>query len=79
MGKYLSIAQRVPRQNETGESTKNLSAVNRRSPEAWRALCKSSQCAGCYDVGEGRKIHPPRCGLGCKGWLKRSEMKGKVQ
>lgn len=24
------------------------------------AACGSSHCAGCYDVGDGRKIHPRR-------------------
>ena len=28
------------------------------------ALCGSPDCAGCYDIGEGRKIHPPRVGEG---------------
>lgn len=26
------------------------------------APCGSSHCAGCYDVGDGRKIHPPKSG-----------------
>jgi hypothetical protein len=26
------------------------------------APCGSPHCAGCYDVGDGRKIHPPRNG-----------------
>jgi hypothetical protein len=30
------------------------------------AACRSPNCAGCYDVGDGRKIHPPKCGA---GWL----------
>jgi hypothetical protein len=28
--------------------------------------CKSPRCAGCYDVGDGAKIHPPICGNGYK-------------
>jgi hypothetical protein len=25
--------------------------------------CGSPHCAGCYDVGDGRKIHPPKAGM----------------
>ena len=32
------------------------------------APCKSPLCAGCYDVGDGKRIHPPKCG---EGWLDR--------
>ncbi len=28
------------------------------------AACGSPHCAGCYDVGDGRKIHPPKSGAG---------------
>jgi hypothetical protein len=43
------------------------------------APCGSSECAGCYDVGAGRKIHPPRCGEDYRKWLERWKPKGKVQ
>lgn len=36
------------------------------------APCGSPHCAGCYDVGDGRKIHPPKCGtdfLRWRAWL----------
>jgi hypothetical protein len=26
------------------------------------AACGASDCAGCYDIGDGRKIHPPKSG-----------------
>ena len=26
------------------------------------APCGQFNCAGCYDIGEGKKIHPPRNG-----------------
>ena len=41
--------------------------------------CGSPHCAGCYDVGDGRKIHPPKCGEGCRKWLERWQPKGKPQ
>lgn len=43
------------------------------------APCGSPHCAGCYDVGEGRKIHPPKCGEDYRKWLERWEPKGKTQ
>ena len=44
-----------------------------------RASCGSPNCAGCYDVGEGRKIHPPKCSEDYRAWLERWEAKGRVQ
>jgi hypothetical protein len=41
--------------------------------------CGSPQCAGCYDVGDGRKIHPPKCGQDYLDWLKKWEAGGAVQ
>jgi hypothetical protein len=43
------------------------------------AECGSPYCAGCYDVGDGKKIHPPRCGEEYRKWLERWEAKGKPQ
>jgi hypothetical protein len=43
------------------------------------AACGSSHCAGCYDVGDGRRIHPPKCGEKYRLWLDRWEAKGRVQ
>ena len=42
------------------------------------APCGSSHCAGCYDVGDGKKIHPPKSG---KDYQKRMERwsRGMVQ
>ena len=41
--------------------------------------CGAPHCAGCYDIGDGRKIHPPKCGEDYRAWLERWEAKGKVQ
>lgn len=41
-------------------------AVEGKRGAAAVAPCGSPDCAGCYDVGDGRKIHPPRCG---EEWL----------
>ena len=41
--------------------------------------CDMPHCAGCYDVGDGKRIHPPKCGRDYNEWLKRCEVKGSVQ
>ena len=43
------------------------------------AACGSSHCAGCYDVGDGRKIHPPKCGTDFLRWRAWLEGKGPRQ
>lgn len=43
------------------------------------ASCGSPHCAGCYDVGDGTKIHPPRCGRDYLAWLNKWEAKGRKQ
>jgi len=43
------------------------------------AACSSPQCAGCYDVGDGRRIHPPKCGEEYRKWLEGWQPKGKPQ
>ena len=43
------------------------------------AACSLPHCAGCYDVGDGRKIHPPKCGEVNRKWLERWQPKGKLQ
>ena len=37
------------------------------------APCGSPHCAGCYDIGDGLKIHPPKCSPEWLEWLKRWE------
>lgn len=43
------------------------------------APCGSPHCAGCYDVDDGRKIHPPKCGEDYQKWLERWKPRGKPQ
>jgi hypothetical protein len=40
------------------------------------AACGSPDCAGCYDVGDGRKIHPPKIGGDFRQWVERWKPKG---
>jgi len=53
--------------------------VKAESSTATTALCNSPDCAGCYDVGDGRKIHPPKCGEDYRKWLERWKPTGKAQ
>lgn len=48
-------------------------------PSSGTAVCGSPVCAGCYDIGDGRKIHPPKCGEDYLQWLERWETKGKLK
>lgn len=43
------------------------------------APCGFPACAGCYDVGDGKKIHPPKCGPDYADLLKRWEPRGRKQ
>lgn len=43
------------------------------------ALCGDLYCAGCYDVGDGRKIHPPRAGKDYLAWVAKWDGRGRVQ
>lgn len=43
------------------------------------ATCGSPNCAGCYEVGDERKIHPPKIGKDYQKWLERWKARGSVQ
>jgi hypothetical protein len=43
------------------------------------APCGSPHCSGCYDVGDGKKIHPPKCGESFLRWRAWLEGKGQIQ
>lgn len=43
------------------------------------APCGSPHCAGCYGVGGGRKVHPPKSSEKWLVWLERWKPKGKPQ
>jgi len=40
------------------------------------AACGDPACNGCYDVGDGRKIHPPRTSQEYLEWLEKWEPTG---
>jgi len=88
-----SLALRVLREMETRTSVvedcpKNPGALGQADAQDTGELyvgpkkvapCGSPHCAGCYEVGDGKKLHPPKCGGTCRAWLERWEAKGKVQ
>ena len=88
---YLEMALRVGRKLDAlnaGRSTETLpTSVPSTAPVARAeeskggefAACGSPHCAGCYDVGDGRKIHPPKCGEDYGKWLTDWQPKGKAQ
>jgi hypothetical protein len=43
------------------------------------APCGSPYCAGCYGVGDGMKIHPPKIGEDYRKWLDRWKPIGRPQ
>jgi hypothetical protein len=43
------------------------------------AACGSPHCAGCYDVGDGKKIHRPKIGEDYRRWLEHWKPKEKPQ
>ena len=44
-----------------------------------KPACGSPQCAGCYEVEPGVRIHPPKCGDDYRKLLERWEAKGRTQ
>jgi hypothetical protein len=91
MGRYLKVAMTVVARLERRESSVALAGGEKSSPpvtggnfgvpstDARYAACGSASCAGCYEVGDGKKIHPPKCGHGYSDWLKRWEPRGRKQ
>ena len=56
-----------------------LRANQSHEKESGIATCGSPNCAGCYDVGDARKIHPPKCGADFLRWRAWLEGKGPRQ
>jgi hypothetical protein len=74
-GAHASTKQAV-KQSHT--SSVDLAATQRAQPDEL-APCGSTDCAGCYDVGDGRKIHPPKIGEDYRKWLERWKPIGMAQ
>jgi len=41
--------------------------------------CDSSDCAGCYSIGEGKRIHPPKASREFLEWRAKWEAGGRIQ
>jgi hypothetical protein len=82
---YLEIALRAaaheqqPMRSEPERVHQAIELIAEARQSSASAACGSPHCAGCYDVGDGKKIHPPKCGEDYRAWLERWEAKGKVQ
>jgi hypothetical protein len=86
MRSYLEIALRVACSAQPGPSEPNQPRIspedafaNSQAQSNDLALCGSSDCAGCYDVGDGKQLHPPKCGEEYLNRLERWKPEGKVQ
>jgi hypothetical protein len=74
MGRYVKLGMTVASRDEPIQSplvaeVTEMKAIafpsERFVPKLkFMAQCGSADCSGCYAVGEGRKIHPPKCGRG---------------
>ena len=75
---------RLPRTPDTPRLVEELRSRREEVIAALRepsrlAPCGSPHCAGCYDVGEGRRIHPPKIGEDYRKWLEHWQPKEKPQ
>jgi hypothetical protein len=69
----LAANRRVPH----GGCVETLPALGQKQDKL--AACASPACAGCYDVGDGRKLHPPKSSPEWLAWLERWQPRGKLQ
>jgi len=68
-----------PSQSQKAESGVMPAPCEQSTSASAIAACGSTQCTGCYEVGDGKKIHPPKCGDEYRKWLERWQPKGKPQ
>jgi len=73
----LAALKSSPRGAHTG--TQPSALTEEVQNEETGGLCGSPYCGGCYDVGDGRKIHPPKCGESFLRWRAWLEGKGPRQ
>lgn len=90
MPSYLEIALRAAVPIETQDEQKQVRLEPNRlrlasKPIAERregsasAPCGLSDCAGCYEVAPGVRIHPPKCGEKYREWLEGWDAKARLQ
>jgi hypothetical protein len=86
MPSYLEIALRVagpahpvhPEPGSDGQGPAEVFVADPQTRPDKLSHCGSVRCGGCYVVGEGRKIHPPKCGKAYLDWLNRWQEKGRL-
>jgi len=90
MPSYLEIALRAATSNESQGEQRPVRPEPNRVPLASKpivgpqenstsATCGSPDCAGCYEVEPGVRIHPPKCGESYREWFERWDAKGRLQ
>jgi hypothetical protein len=52
----------VPESSPIGAEVRALAPAETETLREGLADCGSPDCDGCYDVGDGKRIHPPKCG-----------------
>jgi len=62
-----SVPASVPGQEKVG-TERYTDEANGRSPAPCGSLC----CAGCYEIGDGKRVHPPRCS---QDWQKEARLR----
>ena len=62
-----------PSSAKTSNTSESKPSLNECAP------CGAPGCAGCYDVDDQSRIHPPRIGEDYRKWLERWRARGKVQ
>lgn len=75
----LSASRAVPVDKRAGTQPGTGETESPVPPAAEPAECGSAACSGCYDIGDGKRIHPPKCGEKYREWLQRWEANGKLQ
>ncbi len=57
-----------------------LSVLQSRQRRTGYGLCPGPKfCVGCYEIGEGHRIHPPKATEAWAQWLEQWQPKGRMQ
>jgi hypothetical protein len=86
MPSYLEIALKAATPAKPPDTTLESRSINTgretraesQEPKN-RAACGSPECAGCYEVAPGVRIHPPKCSDDYRAWRQTWEAKCRVQ
>ena len=74
---FVSLPDPIPQQTDKlGRGPNATVPSHARTPAA---ACGSPNCAGCYEVVPGVRLHPPKCGAKYRKWRERWEAMGRPQ